>query len=479
MANKNLKICILLFCCFIILFFISPAFAADTTAPLLKIYNQDISQIKNTFYAFPESFNGGGNIAVADLNNDGKSEIIVGAGPGGGPQVRIFSPKGNLLGQFFAYDESYRGGVKVAAGNVLGGKKKEIITSPQSGKEPWVVVFRLNTKSRPWQFKAVSSFLTYDENFQGGVAVAAGNISGSRKAEIIISSGLGSPGHIRVFDGSGNFLGWDVFPFGEEYKGGADITVGNVDGGKYSEIITSILYYGEPRIKVYKTNKEKAILGNFLAFDSGYREGVNVTAGDIDSDNMAEIITSTNGASPHVRGFEAFGKPLQFNFFPYQKDFFGGVKVGIGNLFGKKQKKEIVTLPGRKTITGRGDLYKYIEVDISDQTLRAYLGGEKVAEFLISTGTYKYPTPLGDFQIYYKVKSERMRFEYGPNHPDNYDLANVPNVMYFEGPYSLHGTYWHSNFGQRMSHGCVNLPLSKAAWLYNWADYGDPVLIRP
>ncbi|MEW6407471.1 MAG: L,D-transpeptidase [Patescibacteria group bacterium] len=479
MINKSLKNIFLLFCCFVVLLFWKQASAVDIAAPLLKIYSQDATKIKKTFYAFPKEFSGGGNIAVANLGGTKKAEIIVGAGPGGGPQVRVFSHRGKLLGQFFAFDQNFRGGVRVAAGDILGNRKKEIIISPQSNKEPWVVVFKVKTKKRPWQFKAVSSFLAYDQNFQGGVNVAAGNVTGSKKAEIIIASGLGSAGHIRVFSGLGKFLGWDVFPYGQNNKGGADVAVGNVDGGKYSEIITSILHFGEPRIKVYKTNNDKRILGDFLAFASGYKEGVNVTSGDIDSDKLAEIIASTNGGGPQVRAFEAWGKALELNFFPYSKDFYGGVKVGIGNLFGKKKEKEIAALPGRKILAGRGDLYKYIEVDIGEQILRAYLAGKKVNEFLVSTGTYKYPTPIGNFQILWKLKSDRMRFEYGPNHPDNYDLPNVPNVLYFSGSYSLHGTYWHSNFGHRMSHGCVNLSLQDAAWLYDWANYGDPVLIRP
>lgn len=56
-----------------------------------------------------------------------------------------------------------------------------------------------------------------------------------------------------------------------------------------------------------------------------------------------------------------------------------------------------------------------------------------------------------------------------------YDLPNVPNVMYFYQGYSIHGAYWHNNFGYQMSHGCVNAPLAAAEWLYNWASIGTPV----
>ena len=60
----------------------------------------------------------------------------------------------------------------------------------------------------------------------------------------------------------------------------------------------------------------------------------------------------------------------------------------------------------------------------------------------------------------------------------DYYLKDVPYVQYFYQDYALHGTFWHSNFGTRMSHGCVNLPTSAAEWLYNWAEYGTLVNIH-
>jgi lipoprotein-anchoring transpeptidase ErfK/SrfK len=90
----------------------------------------------------------------------------------------------------------------------------------------------------------------------------------------------------------------------------------------------------------------------------------------------------------------------------------------------------------------------------------------------VSTGTRKTPTPRGTFRIYRKYAKQRMR---GPG----YDLPNVPWVMYFRrGGYAIHGTYWHSNFGQPMSHGCVNMPIGEAAWLYQWASNGTVVVVQ-
>ena len=110
-------------------------------------------------------------------------------------------------------------------------------------------------------------------------------------------------------------------------------------------------------------------------------------------------------------------------------------------------------------------------VVLSEQRLYAYDNDQMVRSTLISSGVSQYPTVTGTFYIYLRYASARM---IGPG----YDLPNVPYVMYFYQSYGLHGTYWHSNFGHPMSHGCVNMPTSEAEWAYNWSTYGTPVIIR-
>lgn len=111
-------------------------------------------------------------------------------------------------------------------------------------------------------------------------------------------------------------------------------------------------------------------------------------------------------------------------------------------------------------------------VDLSDQTLYAYEGDTLVHSVIISSGLPRTPTVTGTYKIYARYKSADMS---GPG----YYLKDVPYVMYFYQGYGLHGTYWHSNFGQPMSRGCVNLPTPEAEWAYNWSDYGTPVIVQP
>ncbi|MGQ9567599.1 MAG: LysM peptidoglycan-binding domain-containing protein [Anaerolineae bacterium] len=115
---------------------------------------------------------------------------------------------------------------------------------------------------------------------------------------------------------------------------------------------------------------------------------------------------------------------------------------------------------------------KWIEVDLSSQTLTAYAGSTPVYSAVVSTGLPRTPTVTGEYRIYAKYRSAPMS---GPG----YYLPNVPYIMYFHRGYALHGTYWHNSFGQPMSHGCVNLRTSDAEWLYHWAPVGTLVRIHP
>lgn len=114
---------------------------------------------------------------------------------------------------------------------------------------------------------------------------------------------------------------------------------------------------------------------------------------------------------------------------------------------------------------------RWIDINLTYQTLYAYRGSKLIKAFAVSTGTYLHPTVTGQYTIYVKYLYDDM---VGPG----YYLPDVPYTMYFYEGYGIHGTYWHNNFGTPMSHGCVNLRTSDAAWLYGWAPLGTIVNIH-
>lgn len=123
---------------------------------------------------------------------------------------------------------------------------------------------------------------------------------------------------------------------------------------------------------------------------------------------------------------------------------------------------------------------KLITVDIGKQKLFAWEGGKIVHETKVSTGMKLTPTIKGNFKVYIKRPIFDMR---GPSpykhiYPaGKYHIKNVPNSMYFYQGYSIHGAYWHNNFGRVASHGCVNVPLVSAQWLFDWAGMGTKVSV--
>jgi len=113
----------------------------------------------------------------------------------------------------------------------------------------------------------------------------------------------------------------------------------------------------------------------------------------------------------------------------------------------------------------------WIEVDLTYQMLFAYRGNQLISGFYVSTGTSEHPTVTGTYKIYAKFPEYTM---VGPG----YDLADVPYSMFFHKGYSIHGTYWHNNFGVPMSHGCVNMNTNDAAWVYENAPVGTYVFVH-
>ncbi|WGV26917.1 L,D-transpeptidase [Halotia branconii] len=121
--------------------------------------------------------------------------------------------------------------------------------------------------------------------------------------------------------------------------------------------------------------------------------------------------------------------------------------------------------------TRLASLPRRIEIDLSEQRLRAWEGKRLVYSFRISTGKRSTPTPRGKFLINSKYRTNRMRGR-------GYDIPDVPYAMYFHRGYAIHGAYWHNRFGVPVSHGCVNLPVKQARQLYNWSSVGTLVVVH-
>ena len=434
----------------------------DKIRPSIRIFNLQTLQAEKDIYPFPENSTVEGlNVAVADLDNDKNREIIVAAGRNEKPLVKILDSQGNLKSEFLAYAEDYNGGIKAIATDLYNDGFLEIITAQNEGDNSEIRVFdRFGNK--------LFGFFAFDKKLTGGASISAGDVNLDGQKEIIVGAGYGQEPVVKIFSNYSNFIG-SFYAYEKNFKGGVNVLVADVNNDKRAEIIIAPSQGKEPRVKIFtdqgKSSKE------FLAYDKGFSGGVNLASGDIDNDGQIEILTGPGfGGGAHLRAFNSAGQlKIDPRVFVYT-GFRGGISIADGNLNNLGQKD---ILAATQTVPPE----KIIKIDLSKQKLFAYSNGVLEKEFIISTGKWKYPTPVGSFKIQTKFIKTDMVHNYGPDNPDNYNLPNVPNVMYFYKGYAIHGAYWHWKFGSRVSHGCINLKLPDAKWLYDWTPLNTPVNI--
>lgn len=276
--------------------------------PEIKILDTEGKE-ESSFMAYDEKFKGGVNLAVGDIDGDGYNEIITAPMAGGGPHIRVFDKNGNLIKEFFAYGADFSGGVNIAVGDVNGDGKDEIITAPMSAGGPHIRVF--NNLGH-----AISQFFAYEENYHGGVNLAVGDVSNNGKAEIITAPAGKYEPKVKVFDYKrrvkGDFMAYDV-----SMTNGVKITVGDVNSDHWNEIITAPGTGQSPQISLFSLKGTKK--GEFQAYTQYLYSGIDVLARDISGDRLPEILTLPGkGSSALMKVYDYDGKEKDTF---YLKDF--------------------------------------------------------------------------------------------------------------------------------------------------------------
>jgi len=198
-------------------------------------------------------------------------DVIAGTGVGGAPRVRVFSgADGSIIADFFAYEDSARGGVTVASADMDGDGKWEIVTGSGFGDAPRVRVFSFGTDGPV----TTMDFFAYGETARGGVNVTAGDIDGDGKAEVVTGAGIGGAPHVRAFDHDGNEQA-NLFAFEPTFTGGVRVGVTDADSDNIAELVVSPGPGGGPRVRVIKP-KTTDILFDDFAFDPTFTGGVFV-----------------------------------------------------------------------------------------------------------------------------------------------------------------------------------------------------------
>ncbi len=313
------------------------------------------TQELQSFFAFDPAFSGGVRVATGDVNNDGTPDIITGAGPGGGPHVRVFDGRtgSSEFDLPFAFDNEpgFTGGVFVASGDLNGDGRADIITGAGAGGGPHVKVFSGSDGSE------LRSFFAYDPGFTGGVFVASGDVNGDGFEDIITGPGPGqdpaNPGGfappVRVFDGVDASLITEFFAYDQGFLGGVHVStdanfVNNPTGIAIdTEIITSpasqsagvpVRFFGGVESQPDDFQFGQLPFGEeFFPYGTGFNGGVRVAGVDLIDEGFGfnEILTIPGpGTGAEVRVF-AFSTDPPFphldSFFAFEA-FTGGVFVG-------------------------------------------------------------------------------------------------------------------------------------------------------
>jgi Peptidase family M23 len=252
--------------------------------PLVKAFDKDGKQL-TSFYAYDANFSGGIDVTAADVDNDGIAEIITAAGPGGGPHIKIFKLNGTLVKEFFAYDTNFRGGVNISAADMDKDGKAEIVTGPGAGGGPHVKVFKADGTLK-------SELMAYDPNFHGGVDVAAigattkstttsHSTSSSTTSSSTVSAGFvtvpgkGGGPDVKVFDDKAQ-LKKEFLAFDSSFNLGLRVAVGNANSGSSGmEIGVMPASGGGPNAKLFSTSGSQVYSG-FVGYETWWRSGYDI-----------------------------------------------------------------------------------------------------------------------------------------------------------------------------------------------------------
>jgi hypothetical protein len=292
--------------------------------PDVRVFDAYTGQLVREFMAYDPRFTGGVRVAEADITGDGVPDIITGPGPGGGPDVRVWDgATGNLVREFMAYMPSFTGGIFVAAGDINHDGVPDIVTGADAGGGPHVRAFSGADGS------VLMSFFAYGAGFRGGVRVAVGDVNADGFADVITGAGAGGGPHVEVFSGKDGSLLQSFFAYSAAFTGGVYVAAGDLNLDGKADIITGAGAGGGPHVEAF-SGADGSLLASFFAYDASASQGVRVGAvAGINVNGGAGIVTALGpGAAPDVKAFDATTRTAIDGFFAYDPRFLGGVFVG-------------------------------------------------------------------------------------------------------------------------------------------------------
>jgi hypothetical protein len=403
----------------------------------------------------------GYSLSSIDLGGDGNDEILLGSGLKSEPWVYILRQDGSIINKFLAYNKNFIGGVEVMSCDFEGDGKQEILTGVRSNGGAHIRIFDSygNPKFNP-------GFFAFKNNQNSGVQILCSDLDGSNKDEIIALVKEENKTLIKIFNTQGELINSrPVDLVGRNPK----LSKVDLGGDGKEEIIVSAGHGDKPFIKIFRG--DLSLVNEFLFNQENFLGGVKTFGFDMDQDGKEEILALPQiSGRPQLKIFNSYGqeKIIQ-NKIIFEENFLGGLEFTI---IKSRDGNKLLALP-RNLPVGNQDIYKYINIDVSDQIFDYYQNGFLVNSFITSTGKPSTATRYGDFTAFSKYE-----MAYGgadgqkwamPYFISFYTSGNLENGIH-ELPF-LNGIREGSrSLGKAVSHGCVRLGIGPAEEVFNWVE---------
>lgn len=259
--------------------------------PLVRIFSLSGNMIKE-FYAYSQNIKTGVKVAACDLNADGFSEIVTAPGKGSPPHIRIFNTNGQVISQFFALNGKFRGGVSLVCGDVTGDGKAEIVVAALTGGGPHVTVHDLAGK-------ILGNFMAYNPSFRGGIELGLADIEPNGIKEILAIPRLGKT-HVQIFSGKGKRLSPGFYAVEGSYMGGGTVAGADVDGDGDEEILVAPGPGLANEIRIFTRRGMRAgIVRSYPSVIQGY---LSISGSDVDADGQDELVVMPGSlGAPQLR----------------------------------------------------------------------------------------------------------------------------------------------------------------------------------
>ena len=283
----------------------------DQPARLVRVLGDGSLATQLSVLPFP-GFPGEVRVAAGDVTGDRVADLVTAAGPGGGPHVRVFDGvTGDEVHSFFAYDPGFPGGVDVDVADFTRDGVADIVTGAGAGGGPHVVVFDGRTLNPLW------SLFAYDQRFRGGVSVAAGDLTLDGVADIATGAGPGAGPHVVVFDGRTLAPLQSYFAFEPSNPRGVNVALGDVTNDGRADLVASLasppprptsslvgIGLTTPAPAIVAITQNPALPSQFVrAYDPfpGFTGGIRVGTADVDGDGRQDALFATGPGDSRLR----------------------------------------------------------------------------------------------------------------------------------------------------------------------------------